>query len=444
MSFPDWESLSRSRPSAVALGNFDGVHLGHRRILEELLSESERRGLDPVAWTFDPHPRVFFFPEKSTHLLTPPREKEGLLRAFGVEAITVNFNVGLAGLEAAEFAREILMGRLRGAAFFLGPGHRFGKKALGNSELLRDVLGGDSGQVREIAPVESMGEIISSSAIRHHLKAGQIPEANAMLGRPYSLRGLVERGAERGRSLGFPTANLRLEDDRKALPAFGVYGGVARIVEGIFPPIGQHPGRHTHTPLGNQAAITVSLFAQALDGVLVDAAVDRHKGNTIGALLLDQVEEQLCIQSVGIAVPAGRLAEGLIKWDVPHRQIDGGNDFTADPVQVAADGKFHQGIGARLLGGYGFTDLSGIVDDVGGGSDGGIDLGAQTLADSGDIRRLADKIPGDDDFPLGDHLANVLWRKLLVIGDSDHLRGDDALSGQFDLGRHVCSPLWSK
>jgi riboflavin kinase/FMN adenylyltransferase len=238
MSFPDWESLSRSRPSAVALGNFDGVHLGHRRILEELLSESERRGLDPVALTFDPHPRVFFFPEKSTHLLTPPREKEGLLRAFGVEAITVNFNVGLAGLEAAEFAREILMGRLRGAAFFLGPGHRFGKKALGNSELLRDVLGGDSGQVREIAPVESMGEIISSSAIRHHLKAGQIPEANAMLGRPYALRGLVERGAERGRSLGFPTANLRLEDDRKALPAFGVYGGVARIGERDFPAIG--------------------------------------------------------------------------------------------------------------------------------------------------------------------------------------------------------------
>ena len=233
-----WQTLTRPRSTAVALGNFDGVHLGHRRILEELLRESSALGLDPVALTFDPHPRAFFFPEKSTHLLTPAAEKETLIRAFGVDLVTLPFDAALAGLEATEFAREILIGRLRGACFFLGPGHRFGKGALGDGELLRQVLGpGDSIRVREISPVETRGETVSSSAIRHRLKAGEIEAANSMLGRPYALQGVVERGAERGRTLGFPTANILLHDVRKALPAFGVYGGMARIQGEDYPAI---------------------------------------------------------------------------------------------------------------------------------------------------------------------------------------------------------------
>jgi riboflavin kinase/FMN adenylyltransferase len=130
------------------------------------------------------------------------------------------------------------MGRLRGARFYLGPGHRFGKGALGDAELLRRVLGGGAESVREIAPVEVAGETVSSSEIRHRLKAGKIEAANAMLGRPYALPGIVERGAERGRSLGFPTANLRLEDALKALPAFGVYGGEALVNGRKVPAIG--------------------------------------------------------------------------------------------------------------------------------------------------------------------------------------------------------------
>lgn len=221
-----WQSLSRPRPTAVALGNFDGVHLGHRRLLEALRAFAESHGLDAVALTFDPHPRAFFVPEQRTVLLTPSAEKAKRISDLGIETVTLAFDAELAVIPAERFAREILIGKLRGEGFFLGPGHRFGKGAAGDANLLRD-LAGDPDRVREIPPVLLDGETVSSSSIRHHLKNGEVERANRMLGRPYALRGQVVKGAERGRQIGFPTANLRLDDERKALPAFGVYGGEA-------------------------------------------------------------------------------------------------------------------------------------------------------------------------------------------------------------------------
>ncbi len=228
MAALDWRSLSRPRPTAIALGNFDGVHLGHRRILGALREEAVRRSLDPVVLTFDPHPRHFLFPEQKAPLLTPPREKEALMRECGVDVLTLAFDAGMAAVSAEEFVSEVLIRRLHGEAFFLGPGHRFGNKARGDAELLKSFPGVKKAAVWEIAPViDETGEIISSSSVRRHLEAGQTELANRMLGRPYRLRGQVIHGAERGRLLGFPTANLRLEDERKAYPAYGVYGGAA-------------------------------------------------------------------------------------------------------------------------------------------------------------------------------------------------------------------------
>jgi len=222
-----WRSLSNTDPAAIALGNFDGVHAGHRRVFKELREEASRRNLKPLALTFEPHPRHFFSPEKKSPLLTPFLEKESLIRDCGVEVITLSFDPDMADLSAEDFISEVLLQRLCGEVFFLGPGHRFGKGALGNAELLRTRLGKtESDPVREIAPViDETGEIISSSSIRRHLETGQTESANRMLGRNYCLHGEVAHGEERGRQLGFPTANLRLEDNRKALPAFGVYGG---------------------------------------------------------------------------------------------------------------------------------------------------------------------------------------------------------------------------
>lgn len=226
----DWKSLSHPRSTAIALGNFDGVHLGHRRLLKELRDEANRLALDPLVLTFEPHPRHFLSPENKAPLLTPWREKEALIRDCGVEVITLSFDAEMAGLSAGDFISEVLIQRLHGTSFFLGPGHHFGHRAQGDANLLRSISGeSGSRKVREIPSVsDETGEIISSSTIRRHLEAGQVETANRMLGKPFCLRGEVIRGAERGRLLGFPTANLRM-DTGKALPAHGVYGGAVRL-----------------------------------------------------------------------------------------------------------------------------------------------------------------------------------------------------------------------
>ena len=218
----DWTTLQRTRPCVVALGNFDGVHLGHRHILETLKTRAAELDADPVALTFDPHPREFLFPDRRTSLLTTPHEKAARIAAQGVEPVTLSFDASLATMEAETFVRDVLQGRLRGVHFLMGADHRFGRGARGDLALLRALAGAE--HVSDVVPVTVDGVVASSSTIRHRLKEGDIAGANAMLGRPYRIRGTVVPGAARGRLLGFPTANLAVDDARKTLP-FGVFGG---------------------------------------------------------------------------------------------------------------------------------------------------------------------------------------------------------------------------
>jgi riboflavin kinase/FMN adenylyltransferase len=225
-----------SLASAIALGNFDGVHTGHRRILQALRERAGRDGLRPLALTFDPHPRHFFAPDSRAALLTSPREKAALIAGLGVELVTLAFDAKLAALSAEEFFARVLRDALGGAVFLLGPDHRFGRGALGDAALLRALAHADA--VLDVPPVSENGEIVSSSAIRRRLEGGtadDIEAATRMLGRPYTLGGTVVRGRERGRLLGFPTANLSPEDSRKIFPAFGVYGGYARFMQNGSP-----------------------------------------------------------------------------------------------------------------------------------------------------------------------------------------------------------------
>jgi riboflavin kinase/FMN adenylyltransferase len=226
--------LSSSSGSVIALGNFDGVHLGHRHILDALRARANAEGLHALALTFEPHPRQFLFPDAKTSLLTTPREKVSLIHAHGVTVVTLAFDADLAALSAESFVSDILFNRLRGQHFFLGPDHRFGHRARGTADLLRTMgaaagLGEDC--VTSIAPAHEGDELVSSSTIRHHLHNGRIARANELLGRPYTLSGIIVTGSARGRTLGFPTANLRAEDPRKILP-FGVFGGFALLQGG--------------------------------------------------------------------------------------------------------------------------------------------------------------------------------------------------------------------
>ncbi len=221
-----WSEVRRAAPSIVALGNFDGVHLGHRKILDQLVSESAKSGLTPVVITFEPHPRYYFKPWEKPSLLSTPKEKLDLLRQWPVEVIPLTFGKSLAELEPEEFIQDFLKERLLGRRFLLGGNHRFGRRARGDAKLLQAMApGADAVLVSE--PLRMDGEIVSSSAIRTLLEASRLTGANRMLGRSFSYSGPVVRGDGRGHALGFPTANIGLDFPFKAVAAHGVYAGEA-------------------------------------------------------------------------------------------------------------------------------------------------------------------------------------------------------------------------
>jgi len=202
----------RKQPRAVAIGTFDGVHLGHRRVLEAAVAA----GLMPTVVTFDPHPRIAFGYE--VELLTPLRRRLELIGDAGIEeTLVVEFDLDLARLQPEEFAERVLAS-IGTEVVVAGADFRFGQGRAGDLDLLR-TLGFDA---RTVPLVES----VSSSRIRELLRAGEIERAAGLLGRPPEVEGTVVGGDARGGTLGFPTANLRLEPDL-LVPAYGIYAGAA-------------------------------------------------------------------------------------------------------------------------------------------------------------------------------------------------------------------------
>ena len=197
---------------AVAIGTFDGVHLGHRRVLEAAVAAA----LAPTVVTFDPHPRVAF--GYAVELLTPLQRRLELIDEAGIEeTLVVEFDLDLARLEPEEFAERVLL-PIGTEVVVAGSDFRFGRGRSGDLDLLRR-LGFDA---RTVPLVEN----VSSSRIRDLLRAGEIERAARLLGRPPEVEGTVVAGDARGGTLGFPTANLRLEPDL-LVPAYGIYAGAA-------------------------------------------------------------------------------------------------------------------------------------------------------------------------------------------------------------------------
>ncbi len=217
------------RRFCLALGVFDGVHLGHQAIIAAAVEMARRyRGL-PALLTFEPHPDALLSPEGAPPLLTTTEEKIALVRGLGVKAVVIlPFTRSLADTAAEDFARDALGRRLRACGAVVGEGWRFGARGEGNLSLLRRV-GREMGMhVRGVKRVRARGGLVSSTRIRRLLAGGKVTEANALLGRPYQLRGEVVSGEQRGRTLGFPTANLSLPAE-KLLPADGVYACLAGL-----------------------------------------------------------------------------------------------------------------------------------------------------------------------------------------------------------------------
>jgi len=228
-------------PLALAIGNFDGVHLGHQALLKQLVDTAKARQLGAAVMTFEPHPREFFTPQNAPARLTSLREKLEWFVDAGVDATYVcHFTQRFAALSSDAFMQDILLDSLKAQAILVGEDFRFGAGRKGG---VADFVEAGFDLV-SLPQVELDGVRVSSTAVRNALAAGELDKAALLLGRPYSISGKVVHGAKRGRTLGFPTANVHMRHERPALTGvYAVkldgYAGVANL--GVRPTVAGTP-----------------------------------------------------------------------------------------------------------------------------------------------------------------------------------------------------------
>ena len=212
---------AEARPRRVAIGTFDGVHLGHREVI---------RGSDTVL-TFDPHPLAVIAPHALPKLIDPLAIKRDLIAGLGVEEmVVIRFDQELARQRAEDFVRDVLISRLGATNVSVGENFRFGSRAWGDAAMLAR---SSEFETTVVALVEADGETVSSSRIRALVAAGEVGPAGRLLGRPYALEGTVVHGDGRGRELGMPTANI-VPDDALVHPGHGVYAALAEARAGTY------------------------------------------------------------------------------------------------------------------------------------------------------------------------------------------------------------------
>ena len=222
--------------SVVTVGTFDGVHRGHQDVLSRVAARAALSGLAGVLVTFSPHPAEVLKPERAPMMLTPGDEKVEVLAESGLDyAVVLPFTRGLAALSAEEFVERVLVPRYGMRELVIGYDHGFGRDRAGSVEVLAR-LGETRGFPVEVVPPLRMpdGDTVSSTKIRDAVSRGDLERAAVALGRAYSVSGLVGRGEQRGRLLGFPTINVSLGSARKLLPPAGVYAVRVQTPAGSF------------------------------------------------------------------------------------------------------------------------------------------------------------------------------------------------------------------
>lgn len=238
--FRGFDEFDAFRGGFVSIGNFDGVHRGHESMIAALLHGARDRRVPAVAFTFDPHPISILRPEQAPPPLTTTERKLELLARSGVDAaIVYPTDRALLNLTPREFFDRIIVGTLAAAGLVEGPNFFFGRDRRGTIDTLREFCTSAALELQIVPPIKIGDRLVSSTEIRCLIASGQMRESAALLGSPYRIRGGVARGAERGRTIGFPTANL--EQIATLLPRDGVYAGRA-LVNGTWHAAGINVG----------------------------------------------------------------------------------------------------------------------------------------------------------------------------------------------------------
>lgn len=220
----DIKDLPVLRNPVITIGTFDGVHQGHKTILNEVIKHAKEINGESVLLTFEPHPRKLIFPEQPLKLLTPLKDKLQLIQEAGIQHIlVVPFTRDFSNLSSEDYIKDFLVNTFHPHTIVIGYDHRFGHDREGGIDMLKKYADVYNYEVYEISAKLIDEAVVSSTKIRKALQAGHVAEASHMLGRNYSLRGTVVKGAQIGRTIGFPTANVMPENSEQIIPGNGVY-----------------------------------------------------------------------------------------------------------------------------------------------------------------------------------------------------------------------------
>ena len=283
--------------SIVALGNFDGVHLGHQAVVSRAVARAFHARRPVIVATFDPHPVRFFKPDVPPFRLTSLDQREALFAHAGVDAMLVfEFNDELRSTSAEDFVNELVVERIGAAGVVTGDDFGFGKGRTGNVEVLKTLAAGHGIAAETVAPVLIDGVRVSSGRIREALAAGDTATATHLLTRDFTIEGVVERGDARGRELGYRTANLQLGDYQR--PKYGIYAVRVTLEDGS-----EHPGvasvgvRPTFEPPQELLEAHVFGFDGDLYGRKIEVALhafirDERKFDSAEALVVEMREDE--------------------------------------------------------------------------------------------------------------------------------------------------------
>jgi riboflavin kinase/FMN adenylyltransferase len=253
--------LTGLKHSIVTIGTFDGVHLGHQKIIKRLVELRKKQGGETVLFTFDPHPRKVLFPgQTDLKLITTTREKCELLEQFGIDHVLVfPFTMEFAQMQAADYISEVIAKGLKTETLVIGYDHRFGSNREGNIETLKELSATYNFKVEEI-PAQEINQLnVSSTRIRKAIDEGDVVTANEFLGYSFFITGIVVKGKQLGRTIGYPTANIFVEDKDKLIPKIGVYA-VNVVVEGKRYKGMLNVGLNPTTDTDNTIKIEVNIF----------------------------------------------------------------------------------------------------------------------------------------------------------------------------------------
>lgn len=220
----DVSSFQSSKRTIVTIGTFDGVHVGHQKILERLVSDAKKQGKKSVLLTFFPHPRMVLQKDMQIELINTIEEKALLLKNIGLDYLIIHpFSKEFSRLTALDFVRDILVNQLKTAKLVIGYDHHFGKNREGNIDQLREYSPLYDFDIEEISAQDIDNVSISSTKIRRALHEGNLKTANRFLGYNFTINGIVVNGKQLGGKIGFPTANIHVEESYKLIPKTGVY-----------------------------------------------------------------------------------------------------------------------------------------------------------------------------------------------------------------------------